>query len=98
MPASRSKADSTMQIDNGKVLVTEWKFAPGDETGWHTHAHDYVVVPLTSGVLTLETRDGVLSADLLPGSAYARQKGIEHNVINDNDFDISFVEIELLSK
>jgi quercetin dioxygenase-like cupin family protein len=96
MPAVRSKADSTMQINNGAVLVTEWKFAPGDETGWHKHEHDYIVVPLTGGALTLETKDGLISADLLPGRSYARQKGVEHNVINGNDFDISFVEIELL--
>ena len=54
------------------------------------------MVPLTVGALTLETKEGLVSADLLPGQSYSRPKGIEHNVINGNDFDISFVEIELL--
>jgi len=96
MTTVRPKADAITQISNGAVVVTEWKFAPGEETGWHKHQHDYVVVPLTVGALTLETKEGLVSADLLPGQSYSRPKGIEHNVINGNDFDISFVEIELL--
>ena len=43
----RPQAIPTVQIDNGRVIVTEWHFPPGAETGWHTHAHDYVVVPMT---------------------------------------------------
>ena len=31
---------------------------PGAETGWHRHAHTYVVVCLTSGQLLAETADG----------------------------------------
>ena len=42
------KATSTVQMENERVIVTEWRFAPGAETGHHVHAHDYVVVPLTS--------------------------------------------------
>ena len=94
MITARPKASAITQISNASVVVTEWKFAPGEETGWHKHQHDYVVVPLTVGALTLETKEGLVSADLLPGQSYSRPKGIEHNVINGNDF--SFVEIELL--
>ena len=43
----RAQAVPTVQIDNERVIVTEWRFAPGAETGWHTHGHDYVVVPTT---------------------------------------------------
>jgi quercetin dioxygenase-like cupin family protein len=52
------KATSSIQIDNERVIVTEWTFAPGSETGHHVHAHDYVVVPMTSGTLRLEEPTG----------------------------------------
>jgi quercetin dioxygenase-like cupin family protein len=89
------KATSTMQVENERVIVTEWRFAPGAETGQHVHAHDYVVVPLTSGTLRLEEALGTRDAALEAGSSYARPAGVAHNVINANDFEFRFVEIEL---
>ena len=38
--STRPQAVPTVQIDNERVLVTEWRFASGAETGWHTHGHD----------------------------------------------------------
>jgi quercetin dioxygenase-like cupin family protein len=35
------KATSHPQIDNARVVVTGWRFAPGAQTGHHVHAHDY---------------------------------------------------------
>ena len=32
------KATPTVQVDNERVIVTEWKFAPGAETGQHSPA------------------------------------------------------------
>ncbi|CAN0452583.1 unnamed protein product, partial [Phaeothamnion confervicola] len=64
-------------------------------TGWHLHGHDYVVVPLTTGTLLLETHDGEMTAALEVGVSYTRKLGVEHNVINANDYFLSFVEIEL---
>ena len=94
--SERPRAQARLQIDNDRVRVTEWRFAPGASTGWHRHAHDYVVVPLTNGTLRLEepgggTRDATLAA----GASYARSAGVEHDVINVNAFDFAFVEIEL---
>ena len=43
----------TVFIDNERVRVTEWRFAPGAATGWHRHEMDYVVVPMADGVLEL---------------------------------------------
>ena len=40
------------------AIVTEWRFAPGAETGWHRHGHDYIVVVLTAGKLMQETTNG----------------------------------------
>ena len=84
----------TKQVENDRFIVTEWRFAPGAHTGWHRHAHDYVIVPMTSGRLLIETSDGPVSAELVCGSAYAREAGIEHDVINDNPYEFVFVEIE----
>ena len=50
------KAIGAVQIDNERVIVTEWTFAPGAETGHHVHGHDYVVVPMTTGTLRLEDK------------------------------------------
>ncbi len=75
--------------------MTEWRFAAGAETGWHRHAHDYVVVPISDGQLLLETSDGDITADLKVGQSYNRSQGVEHNVINANNFEFAFVELEL---
>jgi quercetin dioxygenase-like cupin family protein len=95
MSRKREKAEPVRQLENEKVIITEWRFSPGAETGWHVHEHDYVVVPLTSGRLLLETLNGEVAADLVVGQSYSREVGTEHNVINDNAFNLSFVEIEL---
>ena len=40
------------------MIVTEYRFAPRANTGWHRHGHDYVVVPLMDGKVKLETKTG----------------------------------------
>jgi quercetin dioxygenase-like cupin family protein len=92
----RPKAIATVQISNEHVIVTEWRFAPGSETGWHTHGHHYVVVPQTGGELLLETPQGPITAPLVAGQSYARAIGVEHNVINPTQKEVVFVEIEVL--
>jgi quercetin dioxygenase-like cupin family protein len=92
---TRPAATPTVQIDNDRVKVTEWRFAPGAETGYHRHGMDYVVVPMTTGALLLETPEGNFNNPLIAGRSYTRLTGVEHNVINDNDHEFIFVEIEL---
>jgi quercetin dioxygenase-like cupin family protein len=92
---SRERAVPRVQIDNQRVRVTEWRFAPGAETGWHRHAHDYVVTPMTTGRLLLVDAVGQQHAQLTAGQSYTRNAGVEHNVINDNPFEFVFVEIEI---
>jgi quercetin dioxygenase-like cupin family protein len=89
-------AKPTILIDNERVRVTEWRFAPGAATGWHRHEMDYVVVPLADGVLELIGPDGARTrAELRKGAPYFRSAGVEHDVINANAYDFAFVEIEL---
>jgi len=92
---SRAAAVATRQIENERVIVTEWRFAPGAETGWHRHEHDYVVCPMTNGTLLLETPDGDVNAALKVGQTYSRETGVEHNVINAGDEELVFVEVEI---
>ena len=94
---SRAQAVASVQVDNQRVIVTEWRFAPGAETGRHRHGYDYVVVPITDGTLLLETQQGDKYAELKAGQAYFRQAGVEHNVINASDHEIVFVETEIKS-
>jgi quercetin dioxygenase-like cupin family protein len=89
------KAAAHPQVETERVIVTEWRFAPGAETGYHVHAHDYVVVPLVTGKLRLVEAGGAREVDLRAGMSYARPKGVAHNVINANDYEFRFVEIEL---
>lgn len=90
-----TEAVPTVQVDNDQFRVTEWRFAPGAETGWHRHEMDYVVVPMTTGKLKIELPDDeIMISDLSVGVSYARQIGVEHNVINANDFEFVFVEVE----
>ena len=90
------KAVPTVFIDNERVRVTEWRFAPGAATGWHRHAMDYVVVPMADGVLELVEPGGERRrAELRHGVPYFRVAGVEHDVINANPDEFAFVEIEL---
>ncbi len=75
--------------------MTEWRFAPGAETGWHVHGMDYIVVPLYDGTLRIETASGITDVELSCGVSYTRPAGVEHNVVNHNSFEFAFVEVEL---
>ena len=93
----RPKAMATSRIDTDRVKATEWAFAPGAETGWHRHAYDYVVVPLTDGRLLLEEPGGAeRHVGLTEGMSYARNAGVEHNVINAGDGELRFLEVEII--
>ena len=92
----RATATAEQQLDDGVVRVTRWTFPPGTETGHHRHEYDYVVVPVTNGDLTIESAEGSSIAPIKIGVSYNRAKGVEHNVANDTDSTISFVEVELL--
>lgn len=91
-------AIGTVQIDNDRVRVTEWRFKKrGDNTGWHRHAFDYVVVPLFDGILEIDLGNGErTTAELKTGVPYYRALGVEHDVINGNDFECAFIEVEVL--
>ena len=92
----RPQASATQQIDDARVRVTRFDFAPGAETGWHEHGMDYVITTLTDCTMLLEEPDGETRAvSIDAGTTYRREKGVEHNVINGGTSAMSFVEVEL---
>jgi quercetin dioxygenase-like cupin family protein len=90
------KAETVSRVENGEVRVTEWRFAVGAETGWHRHEYDYVVVPLTDGLLRIVAGAGESTAELRQGVAYFRKAGVQHNVINSGENFLAFIEVELI--
>ncbi|WP_422395930.1 cupin domain-containing protein [Roseovarius rhodophyticola] len=83
-------------IDDDRTRVTRFDFEPGQQTGWHTHGKDYVITALTDCHMRLEEPGGTSREVTVPGgTAYARDKGVEHNVINSGETQMSFVEVEL---
>jgi mannose-6-phosphate isomerase-like protein (cupin superfamily) len=88
-------AKPTVFVDNDRVRVTEWRFAPGAATGWHRHEFDYVVVPVTDGTLLIKSKDGERRVPLAHGAPYYRDLGVEHDVINGGDAELAFIEVEI---
>ena len=89
-------AVSNVMIDNNKTRVTMWSFEVGDETGQHIHELDYVIVPMLDGDLKIIDHNGATSiSQLKKGICYFREKGVNHNVINNNNFPYSFIEFEI---
>ena len=90
-------AKPTILVDNKKIKVTEWFFEIGDSTGQQIHEYDYVVVPMLDGELKIIDKNKKETiSKLSKGGAYYRDKGVNHNVFNNNDFPYSFIEIEII--
>ena len=96
MKIQRKKAKTNTQIDNERIRVTEYSFDKGDETGFHTHQWDYVVVPQTSGqLLIIDDRKVETTTTLVKGEPYYRRAGVSHNVINNGREKLVFIELEI---
>lgn len=96
MLKAREVANPTVLVDDARVKVTRWDFAPGAETGWHRHGMDYVVTTLTPcSFLLEEPGGGSRRIDMEAGVAYRRDEGVEHNVVNAGAARMAFIEVEL---
>lgn len=91
---TEKRAQPTVMVDNSRVRVTEWRFAPGTATGHHRHEFDYVVVPMTAGKLLIKHAAGESYNNIVAGAPYYRESGAEHDVLNDTDDEVVFIEIE----
>lgn len=89
-------ARASVQHEDERVRVTRWDFEPGQSTGRHLHAYDYVVVPVTDGNTDVIASDGTVTPSRLrAGVSYARPAGGEHEVVNAGTSPLAFVEIEV---
>ena len=86
---------ASVQVDTPEARVTEWRLPPGSAIGHHRHEHDYVVVPITDGVMTVISAGGSAQNPIKTGQSYFRKAGVEHDVRNDTAREIVFVEIEI---
>lgn len=92
----RPACTATPMIDDARVRVTRFDFAPGAETGWHRHGFDYVITAITDCHMLIEEPGGGTRRVTVPaGTAYRRSEGVEHNVVNAGAGPMCFVEVEL---
>ena len=90
-------ARANVLINNDKVQVTEWSFEIADSTGHHIHEYNYIIIPMLDGELKILDKDKNESiSKLSKGGSNYRDKGVEHNVFNNNNFPYSFIEVELI--
>lgn len=92
-----TNARSETNIDDERIRVTTWTFAAQhDETGFHVHEYDYVVVPVTGGAFTvIGPDDSSREMTQRAGVPYPGTAGTAHNVIYSGQAPAVFVEIEL---
>lgn len=89
-------ATSETMVDNDRVRVTKWSFAPGAATGWHVHEYDYVITPVVGSNVTIVNEAGDETAVVMtPGQSYFREAGVAHDVVNAGPGPLVFVETEL---
>ncbi|HDZ82351.1 MAG TPA: cupin [Roseobacter sp.] len=89
-------AVSDVIIENDRARVTRWCFSKRDDnTGWHVHEHDYLVIPLHDGVLDIRDGQGnITRSELRVSVPYFGKRGVEHDVSSPNDFEFAFIEVE----
>ena len=96
MEMQRKKAKTNIKIDNERIRVTEYSFNRNEETGFHIHQWDYVVIPQTNGqLLLIDDEEVETTTTLIKGEPYFRKAGISHNVINNGTGKLVFIELEI---
>ncbi len=92
---SKNLATSKVLLENNLFKITRWEFESNQETGWHTHEMDYIVLPLKDGNLKIVSKD--LKEEIVKveiDKPYFKKAGVYHNVISHNLNFFSFLEIE----
>ena len=91
-------AHHTLLLEDDRTRITQWVFAPGDQTGWHNHTHDYVTVQQTGGALLLQAADGSEKrVEYEDGRTMSWTAPMEHNAVNISDLEVRVLEIEFKS-
>jgi quercetin dioxygenase-like cupin family protein len=93
--ADKKVAHFETLVDDDRTRITQWRIAPGEQTGWHLHDYDYVTIQQSTGRLHLDYADGTSKEiDYVPGTAHVNKAPVEHNASNVGDVDIVVLEIE----
>ena len=93
--ADRPMATYKMLFEDDKTRITHWTMKPGEQTGWHSHDFDYVVVQLSGGRLHLDYADGSeREVHYAPGGTLTGSAPVEHNATSVGDEAIVSLEIE----
>ena len=88
-------AKHSLMLDDDKTRITQWVFAPGDQTGWHRHEWDYVTVQQSGGALLLQGADGTeKQVDYEDGRTLSWTAPVEHIASNISDVEVRVLEIE----
>jgi quercetin dioxygenase-like cupin family protein len=95
MAEDRTAAPHVIVHEDERSRIIMYTIRPGEQTGWHTHAFDYVVVRLSDGTLTSNFADGTKKDFEYKASTTARYEApVTHNAVNTGTTDIVGYEIE----
>ena len=98
MADDRTAAPHVVLHEDEHSRMIHYVIKPGEQTGWHKHEFDYVVVRVSQGTLTSNFADGTSKDfDYEPGTTSAYKAPVEHNEVNTGDTDIIGYEIEFKS-
>jgi len=96
--AEAALAQHSLLLEDDRTRITQWVFAPGDQTGWHNHTDDYVTVQQSGGALLLQAADGSEKrVEYEDGRTMSWTAPIEHNAVNISDLEVRVLEIEFKS-
>lgn len=95
MAEDRTAAPHVVVHEDEHSRTIHYVIRPGEQTGWHTHELDYVVVRVSKGTLTSNFADGTSrNFDYEPGTTSSYKAPVKHNAVNTGDTDIIGYEIE----
>jgi quercetin dioxygenase-like cupin family protein len=95
MAEDRTAAPHVIVHEDERARIIRYTIRPGEQTGWHTHQFDYVVVRQSDGTLTSNFADGTKQDFAYrAGTAASYKAPVTHNAVNTGDTDIVGYEIE----
>lgn len=95
MAEDRTAAPHVIVHEDERSRIIQYTIRPGEQTGWHTHALDYVVIRQSDGTLTSNFADGTSKNFVYAaGTAASYTAPVTHNAVNTGDTDIVGYEIE----
>lgn len=96
-PASddRTAAPHVVVHEDDRSRIIQYTLKPGEQTGWHRHELDYVVIFQSAGELTSTFADGTTKTFTYePGKSSSYSAPVEHNAVNTGDTEVTGYEIE----